>query len=139
MVELISGRKGKGKTKYLLDEANKKVVDATGTIVYLDKSSKHMYELNNKVRLINVFDYKLDSCDAFIGFLCGVTSQDHDLTHIYIDSFLKLAHLEDTDITIVIEKLEELSNMFHVDFTISISLDNVDLPEAIRQKVIIAL
>ena len=54
MVQIIAGRKGKGKTKYLLDMANTAVKEAKGSIVYLDKSSKHMYELNNKIRLINV-------------------------------------------------------------------------------------
>ena len=54
MVELIVGKKGKGKTKVLLDKVNGAVKEANGSIVYLDKSTKHMYELNNKVRLIDV-------------------------------------------------------------------------------------
>lgn len=48
MVELIVGKKGKGKTKVLLDRVNGAVKEANGSIVYLDKSTKHMYELNNK-------------------------------------------------------------------------------------------
>ena len=52
MVQLIVGDKGKGKTKYLLDKVNAEVKEADGNIVYLDKSSKHMHELDNKVRLI---------------------------------------------------------------------------------------
>ena len=47
MVEIIAGEKGKGKTKYLLDKVNDSVKSASGNIVYLDKSQKHMYELNN--------------------------------------------------------------------------------------------
>ena len=54
MVQIIAGAKGKGKTKYLLDMANTAVKEAKGSVVYLDKSSKHMYELNNQIRLINV-------------------------------------------------------------------------------------
>ncbi len=54
MVELIVGKKGKGKTKVLLDKVNGAIKEANGSIVYLDKSTKHMYELNNKVRLIDV-------------------------------------------------------------------------------------
>ena len=38
MVQIIAGRKGKGKTKYLLDMANTAVKEAKGSIVYLDKS-----------------------------------------------------------------------------------------------------
>ena len=43
MVQIIAGKKGKGKTKYLLDMANTAVKEAKGSIVYLDKSAKHMY------------------------------------------------------------------------------------------------
>ena len=35
---------------------NKEIANAEGNIVYLDKGNDHMYELNNKVRLINVKD-----------------------------------------------------------------------------------
>ena len=64
MVQIISGKKGKGKTKYLLDSVNGAVASAQGSVVYLDKTAKHMYELSNKVRLINVSDYGINSYDA---------------------------------------------------------------------------
>ena len=68
MVQIIAGEKGKGKTKHLLDMANAEVKDAKGSVVYLDKSSKHMYELSNKIRLINVGEYPILSSDGFVGF-----------------------------------------------------------------------
>ena len=49
MIQLIVGNKGKGKTKQLLDKVNAEILSASGNIVYLDKSTKHMFELNNKV------------------------------------------------------------------------------------------
>ena len=78
MVEIISGQKGKGKTKELLDRVNESVNSSSGNIVYLDKSQKHMYELSNKVRLINVLEYPIDDCEQFLGFICGIISQDND-------------------------------------------------------------
>ena len=90
MVQLIAGKKGKGKTKHLLDKVNAEVKTASGNITYLDKSTKHMFELNNKVRLINVTDYLITNSDEFIGFICGILSQDHDLQQMYFDSFLKI-------------------------------------------------
>ena len=44
MVQLIVGVKGKGKTKVLLDKVNAQIQTVEGNIVYLDKSTKHMYE-----------------------------------------------------------------------------------------------
>ena len=86
MVQLIVGKKGKGKTKQLLDKVNAEVKTANGNIVYIDKSTKHMFELNNKVRLISATDYPLKNSDEFIGFICGIVSQDHDLASVYLDS-----------------------------------------------------
>ena len=98
MVEIIAGEKGKGKTKYLLDKVNDSVKSASGNIVYLDKSQKHMYELSNKVRLINVTDFPVTNCDEFLGFICGIVSQDHDLQEMYLDSFLTIANIEEGQI-----------------------------------------
>lgn len=139
MVELIVGKKGKGKTKVLLDRVNGAVKEANGSIVYLDKSTKHMYELNNKVRLIDVSSYPLKNADEFVGFICGIISQDHDLEQIYLDSFLKVSKLEEKDITGTLEQLDEIGKQFNVTFVISVSLDKEEVPEVFHDKVIVAL
>lgn len=139
MIQIIAGEKGKGKTKYLLEKVNESVKSATGNIVYLDKSQKHMYELSNKVRLINVTDYVISNCDEFLGFLCGIISQDHDLEEMYLDSFLTIAKMDDSDLVHAIEKLETISKKFHVDFVLSISRNESDLPECTKGKVIVSL
>ncbi len=139
MVQLIVGKKGKGKTKQLLDKVNSEVKDISGSIVYLDKSTKHMYELNNKVRLIDVSRYMIENESEFLGFVCGIISQDHDLEQMYFDSFLKIAALEDKDISAVVEKLERMSDFFHVDFILSVSRDESELPESVKDKIIVSL
>lgn len=139
MVQLIVGRKGKGKTKHLLDKVNTEVKDIAGNVVYLDKSTKHMFELNNRIRLINVSDYMVANSDEFIGFICGIISQDHDLQQMYLDSFLKIACLEGKDVSPVIEKLEKIGNVFGVDFFISISLDEEEMPEDMKSKIMMSL
>ncbi len=139
MVQIIAGVKGKGKTKHLLDKANTAVKECTGSIVYLDKSSKHMYELNNKIRLINVKEYPISSCEGFVGFICGIISQDHDLEMMFLDSFLRLASLEGEDISEVITTLENIGEKYHVTFVLSVSMDKEMLPENAQKDVIIAL
>ncbi|MEY8390644.1 twitching motility protein PilT [Lachnospiraceae bacterium] len=139
MIQIIAGEKGKGKTKHLLDKVNESVKSATGNIVYLDKSQKHMYELSNKVRLINVSEYLISNCDEFLGFLCGIISQDHDLEEMYLDSFLTIAMIKEEELTRAIEKLEEISAKFHVGFVLSISINESDLPECTKGKVVVSL
>ena len=139
MVQLIVGNKGKGKTKHLLDRVNTEVLHASGNIVYIDKSAKHMYELNNKVRLIDISAYDVTSSDEFIGFVKGIISQDHDLQQMYFDSFLMIANTPDHNITELINKIEKMSEKFKVDFVISASMDESELDESLKDKVIVSL
>ena len=139
MVQIIAGKKGKGKTKHLLDMANAAIKGASGTVVYLDKSAQHMYELNNRIRLINVNEFPLASSEGFLGFICGIISQDHDLEQIYLDSFLTTAKLEGLDISGTLEQLEEIGEKFGISFIISVSLDKEEIPAEFQDKIATAL
>lgn len=139
MIEIIAGEKGKGKTKHLLDKANRSVKAAKGSIVYLDKSPKHMYELNNRIRLIDVTDYPISNCDEFMGFLCGILSQDHDMEEMYLDSFLTISSLQDDEMAYAIQKLDVISEKFSVKFILSVSKDERELPACARAKIILSL
>jgi len=139
MVQLIVGKKGKGKTIQLLDKVNSEIKVVTGNVVYLDKSMDHMYELNNKIRLIDVSQYMIESPEEFLGFVSGIISQDHDLQQMYFDSFLKISCLNKEDVEAVIAKLEKISQSKGVDFIISMSLDEDELPESVKKNILISL
>ncbi|OYP11186.1 hypothetical protein C8E03_101166 [Lachnotalea glycerini] len=139
MISLIVGNKGKGKTKYLLDSVNEKVKGTSGNIVYLDKSTKNIHGLSNKVRLINVLDYPIENCDEFIGFICGIISQDYDLEEVYLDSFFKIAHLDSKQIETAIDKLIMISERYNISFTISVSDDESNLPEKLKPLIVVSL
>ena len=139
MIEIICGEKGKGKTKELLAKVNASVETANGNVVYLDKSQKHMYELSNKVRLINVADYPIGNCDEFMGFICGIISQDNDLEDMYLDSFLTIANIEEGQINHAIEKLDIISEKYNVKFVLSVSRNEAELPECAKAKIIVSL
>ncbi len=136
MVRLIVGQRGKGKTTSILAHVNEQIKKADGNIVYLDKSSKHMY-----IRLIDVSRYPISNSEQFVGFVCGIISQDNDLEQMYFDNFLKIARLgeEADDLLTTINELEGISTKFNVDFYISISANKDDLAEELQEKVLIAL
>ena len=141
MVQLIIGEKGKGKTVELLAKVNEAVKNAKGNLVYIDKNTRHMHELSNKVRLINATEYPITNADEFLGFVCGIISQDYDLEQMYLDSFLGITSLNGKEIvdSNVLEKLDKISSQFKVDFIISMSVVEEELPEAMKSNVIIAL
>ena len=112
MVKLVVGTKGKGKTKYLLDNANSEAKSSDGVVIYLDKNTKHMFELDRSIRLVNVNEYPVPDFDVLMGFICGLIAGNNDIEAIYFDSFLTLTNLEGKDVTDSINKLIILSDTF---------------------------
>lgn len=139
MIQIIAGEKGKGKTKILIDKANADVLTSKGSIVYLDKSNKHMYELSNKIRLINVKDYFVEGGKEFLGFICGIISQDHDLSTVYLDGFLNITGLSLEELPEFLTKLEQISGAFDVNFIISLSAASSSLSESVATYISVAL
>ncbi|MBQ1316650.1 MAG: twitching motility protein PilT [Lachnospiraceae bacterium] len=139
MVHLIVGAKGKGKTKVMHDRVNTAVRDAKGSIVYVDKNSKHMFDLNNKIRLIDASAFPIRNSDQFIGFLCGIFSQDHDLEQLYLDGFLDCAKLTADSAESAVLEIERISEMFHIDVIISFSAAPDTLSPQLAEKVLVAL
>ena len=139
MVRLIVGEKGKGKTKYLLDQVNNDVNKFSGSVVYLDKSNKHMHELSNKVRLINVKEYSLKNADEFIGFILGLLAGNYDIEEIFFDSYLKISHQEDCDLTENLNELERISKQFNINFTLSVSCGKDQIPEKFHESIVVCL
>lgn len=123
MINLIMGIKGSGKTKALIDKVNKAVLDEMGDVVCINKGNRFMYDLNHKIRLIDTDQFKISNFDMFYGFICGIISEDFDITHIFIDSILKIVpgNIESLDKFIV--SLEQIAEKFNIKFTITISED----------------
>ena len=138
MIDIIAGAKGKGRTKILIQQVNDDIKLTKGTIVYLDKNNKHMYELSNQIRLIVVPEFNVTDTDMFPGFIAGIISQDHDLDKIYLDSFLTTACIKD-NLDYAVEKLDALSEKFGVSFVISASVDKENMPESVQKYVSHAL
>lgn len=140
MIELVAGEKGKGKTKMLMAKANNDIKVTGGNIVYLDVNNKHMYELSNRVRLINVPEYNIHSADMFLGFIYGVASQDHDLDKMFLDNFMAISCIETSEqAETIIKELSLISDKFEVDFVIGISKAKDDLTPYLQELVTIAL
>ncbi len=134
MVKIICGAKGKGKTKEMLSLAAQAVKDVDGSVVYIDKSDQHMYELNNQIRLIDISEYPVKSSDSFLGFVSGLLAGNHDIEMVFIDSLLKLSALTASEIATIVDKLDALSS--DVEFVVSISANKDDLPDSVQDKIV---
>ena len=124
MVRLIMGLKGSGKTKKLIELVNEAVDDEHGDIVCIERNNKLTYDIPHKVRLIDASQYGFDGYDFLKGFISGLHSANYDITHIFIDSVLRMIGREiDKDAEDFLDWCELFSIKENVKFTITISAD----------------
>lgn len=123
MIKVIMGPQGSGKTRVLVDTVNEALSNEKGSVVCIGRDKRFVYDLKPEVRLVEINHFKILDLDMMLGFLCGVISQNFDITHIFIDSILKIAPGKVEDLDAFFEELDAISEKFGVDFTITLSED----------------
>ena len=124
MVKLIMGLKGSGKTKQLIELVHKAVDEEHGDVVFIEKGLKLTYDIPHKVRLIETSPYEISGYDFIKGFISGLHSANYDITHIFIDSVLKIVGVEvDSRAEEFLDWCEKFSNRENVKFTLTFSAD----------------
>ncbi len=127
MLKFITGGLGTGKSQRLVELANKTKKESDGNIIFIDDDNGFMYDVNSAIRFINIKEFPIDTFDACVGFLSGIISSDYDIESIFIDGLFKVMNAELDDLNVVLPRIEKLSELFEVDFYITISTDK--LPE----------
>lgn len=128
MVKLLIGHEGMGKTKKMIELANDAVEHAKGSIIFINKNQRLMYDLKYRIRVICMEDYEhITNSDEYIGFLYGIISADHDIETIFIDSILKHADVKLTSLPEFIDRLKDISKNYGMDFVVSLSADKDEM------------
>lgn len=134
MIRLVAGDTGEGKTKNLINMANETLKTTKGNIVYIDLDSSHMYDLRHEIRYINISDYPIDTWHEFYGFMCGILSEDSDISEIFADGLLKQARIDSiSDSDELVKKIKAVSDKFDVRFVFSVNCNECDLPEFMKE------
>lgn len=136
MIGVIFGEKGTGKTKRLLQHANRTAADAKGSVVFIDDDNRYMFDLNSFIRFINAADYGIESPKMLYGFLCGIYAQDFDLEYVYIDGFLNFVRHDLASLEGLFDDLRAFSERTSVNIILSISGNTESLPPFMRDMVL---
>ncbi len=137
MIKIITGAKGSGKSKKMINLANETSKLSKGVVVYIDDDNRNMFELDRALRFINLADYKVDSHKSFYGFICGMISSNYDIKEIFVDGVLSLSELNDEKVDELLDHLVYFSNKHDVD--VFISLDSkYNVPEKLKDSVIVS-
>lgn len=131
MIKVLYGGRGEGMSRELCDMANERFKNAKGSIVFIDKDDKHIYDLDSGIRLINASDYRVVGPKMFSGFIAGISAQDHDLEAIYVASFIKLVRHSVESLGEMFAFFAEFSERSGADFIVEINTDS-PCPDFIR-------
>ena len=129
MIQIIAGLKGSGKTKRLIDMTNQAAREGAHDVIFIDDDNRYMFDIDHKARFIVAQDYHIRTPEMFLGFLCGILSQNFDVGTIFIDAFVKLCKTDLSAAGPLFEAMVRLSEKHHVDFVLSVSADPATLPE----------
>lgn len=132
MIKLITGKKGTGKTKVLIDMINDSVKTTNGCLVCVEKGETLRSSISYKVRWCGVEQFNISGYDAFYGFLAGMLAGNYDIKEVFIDGIIKIGGPDLNELGSILEKIQELvGDDTKVVFTIS--ADNSELPESVTK------
>ncbi len=136
MVIFVLGAKGVGKTRWLIDNANKDMKEGNGNIAFVDADDDHIFSLDYNVRLINAMEYGITNMDMLYGFITGMLGMDYDLEKIYVDSLYKILAFTPESVMYLFEKLEAISEKSNTTIYINMEATKADFPEELQDNLI---
>jgi len=137
MVKFIAGQKGEGKTKRLIEMANEALKTTEGHVVFLEAGRKHIHDLHYNIRFVETSEFPIAKYGEFIGFICGILSQNSDIREIFVDGLTRIVDtLSADDLIVLIEALDELSEKHSVEFVIHITCEVASAPQQLKDRAI---
>ena len=133
MIKLITGKRGSGKTKVLIDAIHDAEKKSNGNVVAIQKGSSLNTDITYKVRLVNIEDYAVEGVEAFYGFIAGILASDHDCTDIFVDATLRITGRDYEKVGEMFDKLAKISA--ETTITCTISADNSELSDNIKKYI----
>ena len=133
MIKLIVGKKGSGKTKFLIDTANDSIKKVKGHVVFIDYDNSHMFQIDYRVRFMSIKEYKIYDDVGFYGYLCGIIASNYDIETIYIDSLYRITQCELHQLHNFFVNLDALEIKYNINFIFNISCETEELPEFLKK------
>ncbi|MBQ0102309.1 MAG: hypothetical protein KBT31_05900 [Firmicutes bacterium] len=135
MLKLIVGLKGSGKTKAIVDLANAKVDEISGSVVFVEKGTKLIHEVKHQARLLDTEEYLIASAAGLYGFCAGIYGSNFDVSEIFIDSALKICGNNTEEFFKFLDRIIGFTENHPVNFTITSSIAPEEIPEKYRQYI----
>jgi hypothetical protein len=136
MVKLVTGGKGTGKSKRMIQMANELSQVGKGHVVFINEDRRPMYDLKYQIRFVSMDEYPKFDENRFLGFIYGILSCNHDIEVIFIDGLQNIINIDFAGTLDFINTMDILSHKFQIKVILSVSCDIEDLPEEYKEWVI---
>ena len=133
MLKIIIGVKGTGKTKTLVEMVNTTAEQSEGSVVCLEKGEKLRYDVTYKARLVNTDEYAISDGEELYGFVAGIHASNHDITHIFIDSALKICRNNLAELDGFVAEMASLCDSHEIDVVMTCSLAESEASEIVKK------
>lgn len=132
MIKLITGKKGTGKTKILIDKINEAVKSTNGDLVCIEKGDNIRRSISFRVRWCDTERFSIEGVDAFYGFVAGMLAGNYDIKDVFVDGILKIVGRDYEALGTLFEKLDKLTGE-EATIVFTVSADDSELPESVKQ------
>ena len=133
MITILTGTRGSGKTKKLIDMINTAYQNSDGHVICVEKKESLRYEIKPSVRLVSADAYGISGFDAFYGLLAGICAGDHDITDILVDATLRIGSRDYDELATFLTKVNKLSTEADTKFVFTVSTETENIPESVRE------
>jgi ABC-type phosphonate transport system ATPase subunit len=127
MVQIITGKKGSGKTKWLIEQVHAAVEQSSGNVVCVEQLRELTTQISSRARLIATDDYAIVGYDALYGFLSGLCAGNYDITDIFVDATLRIGGRDFGALLAFLRKAAKLETKIFL----TISADESELPKEV--------
>jgi hypothetical protein len=132
MVTLIAGKKGSGKSKEIVKQANDELNSTKGNMIFIDDDNRPMYELHHDIRFINLSEFPITNSCEFLGFICGLISNNYDIEKVFIDGIMNTVKMTSQELADWFVRIEDIATAYDINFIITLNYEN-EIPEGLHR------
>ncbi len=132
MIKLITGKKGTGKTKILIDMINDAVKSTNGSLVCIEKGETIRRSISYKVRWCDTEQFNIAGYESVYGFIAGMLAGNYDIKEVFVDGIFRIGGRDYEEFGKTLEKLDALTGD---DTTVvfTVSADESELCDSVKK------
>ena len=134
-MKIIYGPKGTGKTKAIIECANKALEEAKGHVIFITDTKRYTHDIKYPIRFLDVTGFGVDGADGLNGFLKGIVAANGDHEYIFLDGIARITGKKLDELESIFNDLDKLEKDFGVKFTVTCSAAKEDLPKFVLNHV----